>query len=320
MADTSSNGLAEKGQDEKLGAYIRRARLAAQMDLTDLARKIRIAPDVLLQIEESKWDAFPVEAYVRGYLNSLCIHLELDRSKVLGWFGSEYHSTYVMPVAALRDVGVVQPTVATSSNNKLIPALIVILIVVFFVVMNILRSNDTPPAENPLPPSDSLVAKTASTDSFATDTLGTDSLVDSNLLPGDPALAPQTIGSDSTKVSKIDAAKQAEEAKRAEAAAKATADSLKVVAAKSKTANTETNIKLECIRDSVWVRVKRSGEKAKTYQIKEGSPRYFSHTDTIEVRIAGPERTRLYIDERRVRFQDNKDLTIVNGKLVKAEP
>ncbi len=314
MADTSSNGLAEKGQDEKLGAYIRRARLAAQMDLTDLARKIRIAPDVLQQIEESKWDAFPVEAYVRGYLNSLCIHLELDRSKVLGWFGSEYHSNYVMPVAALRDVGVVQPTVAASSNSKLIPALIVILIVVFFVVMNILRSNDTPPAENPLPPSDSLVAKTASPDSFATDTLGTDSLIDSNLLPGDPALAPQTMGADTAKVSKADAAKLAE------AAAKATADSLKAVAAKSKTANTETNIKLECIRDSVWVRVKRSGEKAKTYQIKEGSPRYFSHTDTIEVRIAGPERTRLYIDERRVRFQDNKDLTIVNGKLVKAEP
>lgn len=313
MADTSSNGLAEKGQDEKLGAYIRRARLAAQMDLTDLARKIRIAPDVLQQIEESKWDAFPVEAYVRGYLNSLCIHLELDRSKVLGWFGSEYHSNYVMPVSALRDVGVVQPTVASSSNNKLIPALIVILIVVFFVVMNILRNNDTPPAENPLPPSDSLVSQTTSTDSFATDTLGTDSLVDSNLLPGDPALAPQAIGTDTAKVAKIDAAK-------AEAAAKATADSLKAVAAKSKTTNTETNIKLECIRDSVWVRVKRSGEKAKTYQIKEGSPRYFSHTDTIEVRIAGPERTRLYIDERRVRFQDNKDLTIVNGKLVKAEP
>jgi cytoskeleton protein RodZ len=296
MSDTTVPGLGEKGQDEKLGAYLRRARLAAKIDLNDLARKIRIAPDILQHIEESKWDIFPVEAYVRGYLNSICIHLELDRSKVLGWFGSEYHSDYVMPVAALRNVGVVQPTASTNNNSKLIPALIVVLIVVFFVVMNLLRNSEkNEPAPPPVADTTQLPAagdSQAVTDSQATsaDSLNpSDSLADTMATPAQDS-----------------------------AASKAKIDTTSATAPAG--APQETSLRVECLRDSVWVRVKRSGEKTKTYQVKMGSPRYFSHTDTLKLRIAAPERTRIYINEERVRFKDNKDLTIYNGKLIKAEP
>jgi len=299
MSDIASAGLGEKGQDEKLGAYIRRARLAAKIEVNDLARKIRISPDVLHNIEESKWDAFPVEAYIRGYLNSICIHLELDRNKVLGWFGSEYSSDYVMPVQALRDIGVTQPAVSQGSNSKLIPALIVILIVVFFVVMNLLRKSDKDSVE-PIPAAPDTQSVQELPPPVTTDTL-TDSVANDSL--ADTAsinLLPPAVPTTDTLVKKV------------------SADT--VAATKSTKPGKETNIKLECLKDSVWVRIKRTGEKTKTYQIKEGSPRFFSHTDTIKVRIAAPERTRLYIDEERVRFRDNKDLTIYNGKLVRAEP
>lgn len=297
MSDITVPGLGEKGQDEKLGAYLRRARLAAKIDLNDLARKIRIAPDILQHIEESKWDIFPVEAYVRGYLNSICIHLELDRSKVLGWFGSEYHSDYVMPIAALRNVGVVQPTASTNSNSKLIPALIVVLIVVFFVVMNLLRNSEK---NEPVPPpvADTNQLPAASDSQAVADSQAAlaDSLNLSDTLSGDTMA---TLAQDS-------------------AASKAKIDTASTTAPAG--APQETSLRVECLRDSVWVRVKRSGEKTKTYQVKQGSPRYFSHTDTLKLRIAAPERTRIYINEERVRFKDNKDLTIYNGKLIKAEP
>jgi len=291
MSDITSSGLDEKGQDEKLGAFIRRARLAAKIDLNDLARKIRISPEVLQHIEESKWDSFPVEAYVRGYLNSICIHLELDRNKVLGWFGNEYRSDYVMPVSsALRDVGVVQNTASSNNNSKLIPALIVILIVVFFVVMNLLRNSEKPSADAPVV-EDTVPALTAeqpeadtvdTTSDSSLAMLATDSVKDSVVVPepDTTTLAPPK---------------------------------------KSTVAGKETSIRLECLRDSVWIRIERAGQPTRSYQLKEGRPRYFSHNDTIKVRIAGPERTRLYIENERVRFKDRQDLTIFNGKLIRAE-
>lgn len=298
MSELNATDLAEKGHDEKLGAYLRRARQAAKIEVVDLARKIRIAPDVLLHIEESKWDLFPVEAYVRGYLNSICIHLELDRNKVLGWFGSEYHSNYSMPsVAPIRDVGLVQPTAASNSNSKLIPALIVILIVVFFVVMHLLRKSDPEPIAPP-PAMDTLPAAVQPVDTPAVGDSIVDSLLDSTAHAD--TLAKDTLRKASAPA--VDTAKALAEEKPAKKSGK------------------QTSIRLECLRDSVWVRIDRAGENVRTYQIQEGKPRYFSHNDTIRVRIAAPERTRLYIDDQRARFRDNKNLTIVDGKLVRTAP
>lgn len=281
MSDNSVDSNS-KAQDEKLGAYLRRTRLAAKIELSDLARKIRISPEVLQHIEDSNWDHFPVEAYVRGYLNSICIHLELDRNKVLEWFSSEYRSDYAMPMATLRDMGQMEGHVSHSSSSKLIPILIVLLIVAFFVVMSILRNSE----EEPLPVIPQSVDSSLLKDSLADSMQAVDSLaLDSTTIVDTTASVP------------------------AEKSTEATPPVAK-----------ETSVKLECIRDSVWVRVKRTGEKTRTYQIKEGSPRYVSHTDTIELRIAGPERTRLYIDNKRVRFGNSKELTIVNGKLIQSEP
>lgn len=282
MSDNSVDSNS-KAQDEKLGAYLRRSRLAAKIELSDLARKIRISPEVLQHIEDSNWEYFSVEAYVRGYLNSICIHLELDRNKVLEWFSSEYRSDYAMPMATLRDMGQMQGHVSHSSSSKLIPILIVLLIVAFFVVMSILRNTD----EEPLPITPQSIDSTMVEDSLA-DSLQT---ADSSLVIDSTTIVDSTVSSPADKP----AEEPQPEAK-------------------------ETSVKLECVRDSVWVRVKRTGEKTRTYQIKEGSPRYVSHTDTIQVRIAGPERTRLYIDNKRVRFGNNKELTILNGKLIQSEP
>ncbi len=296
MSELNAADLAEKGHDEKLGAYLRRARQAAKLEVVDLARKIRIAPDVLQHIEESKWELFPVEAYVRGYLNSICIHLELDRNKVLGWFGSEYHSNYAMPsVTPIRDVGLVQPTAASNSNSKLIPALIVILIVVFFVVMHLLRKSDPEPIAPP-PAMDTLPAAVQPVDTQAVG----DSIVDS-LLDSTGASQADTLAKDTLRKA-------------------ATPDTAKAEEKPAKKSGKQTSILLECLRDSVWVRIDRAGENVRTYQIQEGKPRYFSHNDTIRVRIAAPERTRLYIDDQRARFRDNKNLTIVDGKLVRTAP
>ena len=86
--------LEDKSNDETLGMYLIRARKAAGISRETLAQTTHIYLEIISNIENSDWKKFPVEAYVRGYLNSICSKLELDKKKVLEWFSVEYGSSY----------------------------------------------------------------------------------------------------------------------------------------------------------------------------------------------------------------------------------
>ncbi len=82
----SENESLESKPASTLGEYIRRARLAAGVDLSDLAREIRVPTEMLEYLEQGNYAKLPVDAYVRGYLNTICTRLELNRAKVLEWY------------------------------------------------------------------------------------------------------------------------------------------------------------------------------------------------------------------------------------------
>lgn len=84
----------DKKPDERLGAYLTRAREARGFSLEDLSSETRIGVNYLQWIEENAWERFPVQAYLRSYLNSISDKLLLNRQKVLGWFGEESGSKY----------------------------------------------------------------------------------------------------------------------------------------------------------------------------------------------------------------------------------
>src|SRR5574344_548815 len=144
----SKSPIDDKAPDETLGSYLTRARNAAGLTREDLAQTTRIPPNLLAGIEDSDWKKFPVEAYVRSYINTLCTKLGLDRKKVLNWFSVEYGSSYsadsvpkIEDISAPSSVKRIRES-AASGNSKTIPILLVVLGIAFLAIMNFMKKNE----------------------------------------------------------------------------------------------------------------------------------------------------------------------------------
>lgn len=139
-----------------LGEYIRRARLAAGVDLSDLAREIRVPTDMLEHLEQGNYAKLPVDAYVRGYLNTICTRLELNRAKVLDWYAKESgkptasrFDSLVEERSPLGNLG----SPSSNRNSQLGVVVVVVLLIIAFAFVIANRSSDdaATPTENPTP-------------------------------------------------------------------------------------------------------------------------------------------------------------------------
>lgn len=81
--------LEDKRSDETLGAFLGRIREYHGLSIDQLSESLRISKTNLQAIENSDWKKFPVEAYVRSYLNTICRKFCLDTSVVLDIFVAE---------------------------------------------------------------------------------------------------------------------------------------------------------------------------------------------------------------------------------------
>lgn len=79
----------EKLPDEKLGAFIARVRESRGMSVEELSVVTKVQVPYIKSIEAGDWKAFPVAAYVRGYLHSISNKLNLDAQQVLKAFNAE---------------------------------------------------------------------------------------------------------------------------------------------------------------------------------------------------------------------------------------
>lgn len=83
------NYVEDKRSDERLGEYIARIRSERGMTVEEVSAVTKVTVSYLKSIEAGEWKVFPVEAYVRGYLNSISAKLNLDPKKVLAWYAAE---------------------------------------------------------------------------------------------------------------------------------------------------------------------------------------------------------------------------------------
>ena len=84
-----SNPTEEMRPEEKLGEFIARVRVSRGMKLEELSDKIKLNVTHVKSIEASDWKAFPVAAYVRGYLRSISQILNLNADEVLKAYSAE---------------------------------------------------------------------------------------------------------------------------------------------------------------------------------------------------------------------------------------
>lgn len=161
--------LEDKSNDETLGMYLVRARKAAGISRETLAQTTHIYLEIISNIENSDWKKFPVEAYARGYLNSICSKLELDKKKVLEWFSVEYGSSYTTDFKAEQDVTspmILSKKLADESagNSKtVLIVLLILLVIAFLAVMNFMKKTEN--AE--IPPVTPVVVNTPVEDTLA---------------------------------------------------------------------------------------------------------------------------------------------------------
>lgn len=126
--------LDDKNPNERLGAFLARVRESQGLSVEDLSLKTKISVSILQKIEASDWKAFPVEAYVRSYLNSLSAKLGLDSKAVLKIYSDETGSNY-----AVRDMEPLMRNIAPiteeekAPRSKAVPIAIAILAVLLFV-------------------------------------------------------------------------------------------------------------------------------------------------------------------------------------------
>ena len=91
MSETPNQTPSDNPTSESLtlGVYLKRAREAKGIQLSDLARENRMSDDYLIAIEDGNYSLLPGDTYVRAYLKSIARRLEIEESKVLNWYLKE---------------------------------------------------------------------------------------------------------------------------------------------------------------------------------------------------------------------------------------
>lgn len=153
---TVLNPIEDKRADERLGAYLTRAREARGLSVEELASATKLPAKNIEAIESGDWKSFPVAAYLRGYLNSICTKLSIDAKHVLEWYNAEAGNKY----ASLLTDTPAKPVKVSSvsegeakSKSKAVPIVIVILGLAFVVGSHFMKElGEAQPAAEPAKP------------------------------------------------------------------------------------------------------------------------------------------------------------------------
>ena len=112
---------------ESIGQKLKKAREAMGIELDQAARETNIAPRYLEDLENEKFDEFPGESYIVGFLRNYCEYLDLDADEIVGLYKNQKVQEVDVPVSVL--LGSKQPLgerVFGGGTGKVLVALIVV--------------------------------------------------------------------------------------------------------------------------------------------------------------------------------------------------
>ena len=183
---------AEKSPDEKLGAFIARVREERGMSVEELSAATKVSVAYIKSIEAGNWKAFPVAAYVRGYLHSICNKLNLNQQQVLKAYVTESGAPVDNDFEDVSNDQKLAPLNEGESKKKnlVVPVVLVLLVLAFLVASHFLdleslttkQASEQQPSENvPAVVEDSMTqeipdgAEAVPADSVASDSVAKDS-------------------------------------------------------------------------------------------------------------------------------------------------
>ena len=183
---------AEKSPDEKLGAFIARVREERGMSVEELSAATKVSVAYIKSIEAGDWKAFPVAAYVRGYLHSISNKLNLNQQQVLKAYVAESGAPVDNDFEDVSNDQKLAPLNEGESKKKnlVVPVVLVLLVLAFLVASHFLdleslttkQASEQQPSENvPAVVEDSMTqeipdgAEAVPADSVASDSVAKDS-------------------------------------------------------------------------------------------------------------------------------------------------
>jgi cytoskeletal protein RodZ len=89
MAALPDMSLSQSAQDLLVGEQLRRARTAQRKSLEEISEWLRIKPDYLAALEQSRYEALPAMIYAQGFLRSYAEYLGLDQADLRQRFQQE---------------------------------------------------------------------------------------------------------------------------------------------------------------------------------------------------------------------------------------
>jgi len=183
---------AEKSPDEKLGAFIARVREERGMSVEELSAATKVSVAYIKSIEAGDWKAFPVAAYVRGYLHSISNKLNLNQQQVLKAYVAESGAPVDNDFEDVSNDQKLAPLNEGESKKKnlVVPVVLVLLVLAFLVASHFLdleslttkQASEQQPSENvPAAVEDSMTqeipdgAEAVPADSVVSDSVAKDS-------------------------------------------------------------------------------------------------------------------------------------------------
>jgi len=141
MVDKNSSNDSNSGPEEKAGAMLRKARLAAGLDAIRLASDLRLSPQALEAIETSNYQSLPGDPYVRATLTSLARAVHLDPAAVVKAYMAETGSVQGQAsVAPYSD----STEKLTSAHRNILVVLVVGLAIGMFLILKHLNQSNAP--------------------------------------------------------------------------------------------------------------------------------------------------------------------------------
>jgi cytoskeletal protein RodZ len=323
MAEKQEHNLS-LGENERVGDYLRRIREVRGLDLEHLAKSIRLGKNILQAIEDNNWSFFPTEAYLRSYIVSLCDKLSLDKNIVLDKFSVEINSQF--RVTQTNVVGELSQKKEPPQSNisKVAIVIIMVIIAILFFANKLLKKNFE--EEDEPAPTMHLEEELESQEESASDSLvKNDSVAVEAKAAEVTAKAAETAkATEAAKAAETaeaaKAAKAAEVAKAAEAA-KAAAEAAKAAkAAEAIAASTSDTLALrfECVPSPTdnTCGVSLKGTDLKMNYFVRMTSRYIKRSDTAQVTITVPDRTRLFVNNIKLEYGKYNTLIFYNGSII----
>jgi cytoskeletal protein RodZ len=264
------------GENERVGDYLHRVRKIRGLDLEHLAKSIRLGKHILQAIEDNNWNYFPTEAYLRSYIVSLCDKLSLDKSVVLKKFSAETNSQFWIAQTNIMGESQQEKDSSDSSPSSVPKAAIIIILVVIAILFFASKIFKSYSKEEE---EELDMEEFQKTEEFEIlEEIATDSLSKNDSVPFFKA------------TEAVDVA----------------------------TITGSDTLRFECIPSATdsTCGVTLKGSDPKMSYFKKMTSRYINRSDTAQITITVPDRTKLFVNNTKLDYGKFNTLIFHNGKVV----